>query len=348
MYVTRSSSTEREAKLDAVHEQLVAAVGALTTDVDWRRALEFAGRFTSRSFSNTMLIYVQHAAAFEARAVPDPVPTYVAGYRQWQSLGRQVRRGQHGYVILAPVTQRLVATNPETGPWRRLEPGERAAAGETQRSRLVGVRPATVFDVSQTDGDPLPEPPTPHLLVGQAPAGLWEGLARQVTDRGFAVRQVPDAVAIGGANGLTDYREHSVSVRADMDAAARVKTLAHELGHVLLHGPDNPDGVGHRGIAEVEAESVALMIGAAHGLDTSTYTVPYVTTWASSVEGKTPVDVVIETADRVRKAAVSILDRLDTVQVGNGEPPGLHAAPKQPQPEVATPDRVPARSGADL
>ncbi|WP_050758168.1 ArdC family protein [Xylanimonas cellulosilytica] len=146
MHVTHSSSTEREAKLDAVHDQLLDAVGALTTDADWRRALEFASRFTSRSFSNTMLIYVQHAAAYEAGTVPEPVPTYVAGYRQWQALGRQVRRGQHGYVIVAPVTQRLVATNPETGPWRRLESGERAAPGETQRSRLVGVRPATVFD----------------------------------------------------------------------------------------------------------------------------------------------------------------------------------------------------------
>ena len=116
----------------------------------------------------------------------------------------------------------------------------------------------------------------------------------------------------------------------------------------MLHGPDNPDAVHHRGIAEVEAESVALMVGAAHGLNTSNYTVPYVTTWASSVEGKTPVEVVIETADRVRKAAVSILDRLDTVQVGNGEPPGLRTAARDVRAVAGTPDHVPARSGADL
>ena len=58
----------------------------------------------------------------------------------------------------------------------------------------------------------------------------------------------------------------------DMDDAAQVKTLAHELGHVMLHGPDNADAAMHRGIAEVEAESVALMVGAAHGLDTDDYT----------------------------------------------------------------------------
>ena len=93
----------------------------------------------------------------------------------------------------------------------------------------------------------------------------------------------------------------------------------------------------HRGIAEVEAESVALMVGAAHGLATDDYTIPYVASWASSVPGKTPVDVVQSTAERVRGAAVTILDQLDTPQVGDGNPPGLDrgalAAGRRPAPE---------------
>src|SRR3546814_8115141 len=82
-----------------------------------------------------------------------------------------------------------------------------------------------------------------------------------------------------------------------MDDAARVKTLAHELGHVMLHSPDTHgatdgaaiDAVLHRVIAEVEAESVALMIGAAPGLDTTSYAVPYVSSWVSRVPGAAPV-----------------------------------------------------------
>ena len=61
--------------------------------------------------------------------------------------------------------------------------------------------------------------------------GLWEGLAAQIEAHGFTVKAVPAAAAIGGANGLTDYVAREVSVRMDMDDAARVKTLAHELGH---------------------------------------------------------------------------------------------------------------------
>ena len=68
---------------------------------------------------------------------------------------------------------------------------------------------------------------------------------------------------------------------------------------------------------------VELMLGAAHGLDTSAYTIPYVAAWATTVPGKTPVEVVQATAERVRTSALAILDGLDTTKVGNGDPPGL-------------------------
>lgn len=340
----RGDSSAREAKLDAVHQQLTQAVGDLVTGDDWKRALEFAAMFRSRSFNNTILIYVQHNDAYQEGRVPDPTPTYVAGFKQWLSLNRQVAKGQSGYAILAPVTARFATSTPESSrPWRRLGRGEKPQGGESVRSRLVGVRPAHVWDISQTAGDPIPEPPRPSLLRGQAPEGLWDGLADQIESHGFGLRLVSHATAIGGANGLTDYVTREVSVRMDMDDAAQVKTLAHELGHVLLHRPDNADAALHRGIAEVEAESVALMIGAAHGLDTTTYTVPYVSTWAHSVSGQSAVDVVQSTAERVRTAAVKILDSLDTRQAGDGDPPGLDRAMlARPQNPAAV--QAPARS----
>ena len=155
----------REAKLDELHEKLTGAVEALVSGDDWRQALAFAARFRSRSFNNTMLIWVQHEAAFEAGRVPEPFPTLVAGYRQWQSLGRQVMKGQAGYMIFAPVTGRFATATPsDAGSWRRLGPREKPKAGEVVRSRMVGARPAYVWDASQTDGEPLPVTPTPTLL----------------------------------------------------------------------------------------------------------------------------------------------------------------------------------------
>lgn len=188
---------------------------------------------------------------------------------------------------------------------------------------MVGVRPAYVWDASQTAGDPLPELPAPELLEGEAPKGLWAGLAKQIEVAGFVLGEAPDAASIHGANGVTNYTERTVFVRADMDEAARVKTLAHELGHVLMHDPENTDVRLHRGISEVEAESVALMIGAAHGMDTSSYTIPYVTSWAAQANGKEPAEIVKATGERVRATTLKVLDQLDTTQLGNGTPPGI-------------------------
>jgi len=163
-------------------------------------------------FNNTLLIWVQHAAAYAQGRVPDPHPTFVAGFKQWQALGRHVMKGQPGYQILAPVTARMASYQPDS--WRRLGRGEKPASGEVVRSRMVGVRPAYVWAQSQTNGKPLPETPMPKLLEGQAPPGLWDGLADLITAHGFELRLVSNAAAIGGANGLTDYLTHEVAVRA--------------------------------------------------------------------------------------------------------------------------------------
>lgn len=321
-------STDRNAKLEALHEKLTDAVESLVTGTDWRKAIEFNARFRARSFRNCTLIAVQHAEAHNLGLVPTRVPTYVAGFRQWQSQGRTVSKGQHGYQIFAPVTGRFASGTPsDPDTWRRLTRGERSQAGETVRTKMIGLRLAYVFDISQTEGDPIPTLPRPIEAEGAAPRGLWDGLVEQVQRRGFELRLVPDSTAIGGADGLTDYTSRQVSVRSDIDDLKRCLALCHELAHSMLHGSENPDAAAdaqqHRGIREVEAESVSLFVAAAHGVDTSTFTVPYISAWATKVPGRSPVEIVQATAERVRTAAVSILDDLDTTQVGNGDPPGL-------------------------
>ena len=326
---TQQSRTHMDQMLQELHERLTSAVDALTTGDDWRRALEFAAKFRARSFNNTLLIWAQHSAAYERGLVAEPVPTFVAGFRQWQALEHRVLKGQPGYMIMAPVTGRFAAATPDDAEsWRRLGRFERPRPGEVVRSRLVGVRPAYVWDLSQTSGPPIPIQPVPELLEGGAPAGLWDELARLVAEAGFALTPVANAAEIGGANGRTDFSQLSVAVRTDMDAAARVKTLSHELAHIRMHGP-NHDALSHRGVGEVEAESVALMVGAAHGMDTSIYTIPYVSSWAAAIGDKTATEIVQQTGERVRRTAAEILGRLATPQLGTGSPPALDQEPPQ-------------------
>lgn len=335
-----------EDRLAVVHERLAAAVSELTTGDDWLRAMAFAANFRSRSFSNSLLIWVQHAEAYASGAVSAPSPTFVAGYKQWLALGRQVEKGQSGYAILAPVTARF-ALPPGSDEWRRLDRGEKPLPGERVESKLIGTRRATVFDVSQTTGEPLPDRDQPVLLSGQAPAGLKFALEDRLRSAGFAVDYVA-AAELGGANGVTDFAQQRVAVRIDLSPAAEVKTLAHELGHALLHDPaarGDGDVRLHRGIGEVEAESFAAMIGAAHGLDTSAYTVPYVAGWASTVTDREPYDVVLATGGRVLAAAKAVLADLDTAQVTAGDPPGLdqvreQTAARRGRPRATTPRPV--------
>nr|WP_241489314.1 ArdC family protein [Leucobacter celer] len=318
------ASVARHAKLDEVREQLIEQVEKLVTGEDWKRALSFAAKFRSRSVNNSWLIFAQHQVAWEAGRVPDPMPTYVAGFRQWEQLDRRVEKGQKGYAILAPVIGKFASKTPANPmSWRRLAPREAPQPGEKVKSEMVGAKVAYVFDISQTTGPDVPLPPSPQLLAGEAPAGLREGLIRQVEEAGFTFMPVPHEGMIHGANGITKFDDRQVAVRTNMDDAAQVKTLVHELAHVKMHGPDQVEERQHRGIGEVEAESVALMVGAAHGMDTSAYTIPYVSGWAMAADGKNPIQIVQATAERVRKVALEILDQLDTVQISDGTPPGL-------------------------
>ncbi|NLC98242.1 MAG: ImmA/IrrE family metallo-endopeptidase [Actinomycetales bacterium] len=267
-----------------------------------------------------MLIWAQHQIAYEEGKVPEPIPTYVAGYKQWASLGRQVDKGQTGYMIFAPVTARMVE---EDGVRRRLERGESPPPHAKVTRSVVGVRPAYVFDVSQTSGKPIPPMPMPHLLQGQAPVGLREGIIEQISNAGFDTVMVPNAAAIQGANGCTNYATNTVSVRTDMDDAAQVKTLVHELAHVLCHDPVDPDTIGHRGRIEVEAESIALLVLEAHGMRTDSYSIPYVAQWANRELDVTPHEVVTSTAGKCVTTANKILAGLESHQGPDGDPPGI-------------------------
>jgi len=264
-------------RLETLHKELAAGVAALVTSDDWLAWLKVAAKFRRYSFNNQMLILLQC-----------PEATHVAGFRAWQEMGRQVRKGEKSLGIFAPSTRKV---RDET-------------TGEESR-RVVGYRVVSVFDVSQTDGDPLPEPVRPVLLDGEAPAGLWDALAALVTGDGYALERGD----CGQANGWTKADPPTVRVRDDVSDAQAAKTLAHELAHVRLHmAPDYNYGQ-HRGLAEVEAESVAYLVAAAHGLPTGGYSLPYVAGWGEDAA------VVTATASRVIATARAILAVTDAEAV---------------------------------
>jgi hypothetical protein len=279
-----------EDRLRAAHEQLTQAVEQLVSGEDWAQMLNVAARFHRYSLNNVLLIQLQM-----------PEATRVAGYRSWQTLGHQVRRGEHGLTILAPVLRRVQAEETSTLPPQPTPISE--GTERKPRQQLVGFKLTKVFDISQTDGPPLPDV-SPELLGGDAPAALYEGLAGEVTAAGFTLQRED----CSPANGRTDFGAKTVTVRPDCSEAQAAKTLAHELGHIQLH--DDPkylgfEGFACRGLAEVEAESVAYLVCSAAGLSTGEYSFPYVARWANG-----DVTLVHSAAERSLGAARAITSSL--------------------------------------
>ena len=263
--------TARADKLAEAHDLLVSAVESITTGDDWARMLEVASRFHRYSAGNVFLIALQRSDA-----------TRVAGYRAWQALGRQVRKGERGIRILAPCRYRYTTTHND--------------GTETIHQGIRGFTTATVFDVAQTDGEALPDV-RPALLGGEGVRGLWEALAAQVAAQGYSLERGD----CGGANGCTDHNARTVRVREDVSDAQATRTLAHELAHVLMH-PSTAAYFQCRGRCEVEAESVAFLVCQAAGLSTDGYSFPYVARWADGDAGK-----VRETAEAALGTARAIL-----------------------------------------
>ena len=275
-------NTGRSEAVERLHGQLQDSLQELISSEDWKRALAVAARFHDYSFANSRLIWAQSLARGFS-------PSRVAGYRAWQQLGRQVRRGEKGLQILAPIVRKV--------------PPEEAREEEREERRVVGYRIVHVFDLSQTDGEPLPEVRA-ELVEGSLPVH-WEQVTKLIADEGFSF-QVSDSDRLGDANGITDWTERDVIVRASLPGAQRFKTALHELAHVRLHEPNSYERPTCRGIIEVEAESVAFMVCAALGIGSASYSLPYVASWSGGDLTK-----VTATANRVIGCARTVIDQLE-------------------------------------
>ncbi len=274
-----------------LHAQLEESLWALVTSEDWLAALEVASKFHDYSFANAQLIAIEA----HRRGI---TPSRVAGYRKWQELDRQVRKGEKGIPILAPIIRKTPDLEPDHTP-----AATRADSKEESERRVVGFRVVHVFDISQTDGEPLPEV-RPQHAVGDLPQ-QWDTLAALIAAEGFTLDLVHPA-SLGTANGMTTWDSRQVAIRDDLSGAQRFKTAAHELAHIRLHDPDGGQRPECRGVIEVEAESVAYIVAAAAGIDTASYSLPYVATWSDG-----NANLIAQTAQRVLTCARGILPALE-------------------------------------
>ncbi|WP_320536144.1 ArdC-like ssDNA-binding domain-containing protein [Pseudarthrobacter sp. IC2-21] len=277
----RMTPEERIAALtNGLHTILEQAVESPS---HWQVLLDASATLWRYSGGNVALLMMQMAQ----RGTEEP--TLVAGYKEWERHGRTVLKGEHALWVIAPRTSRVQQVTLPDGTRQQVPLGEklpRGAVDDGKKTIIVGWRGQAVFDVSQTRGTPLLVPGTTDGPEADA-AELWRSLSEVASRHGFRV-DVTHA-QYGLTSGFTDFTQRRIQVGAWLDSEERSAVLAHELGHVLLHGPNDEVGrlygssADHRGLAEIEAESVAYTVLRAHGIDRGEQSALYLLGWADSV-----------------------------------------------------------------
>jgi len=249
-------------------EQLVTALKAGQSE-GLTSYLKAIGRFHRYSLHNVLLIALQK-----------PNASYIAGFRTWNQLGRCVKKGEKGILILAPMVRRNSEKEDEHD--------------ENHALHVMGFRAAYVFEVSQTDGRDLP-----HIGVVQGdPGNHGERLRNFASAQNILVEYSEKiAPARGTSNG------GRIMLLPGQSPAEEFSTLAHELAHELLHRGDRRSSTSRR-IRETEAEAAAFVVCNAIGLDTGSAACDYIQLWNEDAQALT------ESLAYIQKAASQMLAAL--------------------------------------
>ena len=308
-YGTAASRQESQDRKDAALARLATGISELTETAEWMEYLRVQARFRRYSFLNTMLIRLQCPGA--TRVMPFGNREGTTG---WKGLGRHVKgpdpvtgEKQRSIWIRKPTSRKVTTTDPKTG--------------EDTESRERWFVWVPVFDVSQTEGDPLPE--ICHALDGDDP-GKTDVLAGWVRSQGWTA-EFPRTIE-GGADGDCDHDRkrirvatHGLNADGELVAYSRANALAsltHEVAHMILH-PSTAQYVLHQGESELEAESVSFVVSEALGIDASGFSAGYVATWVHGDADKA-AETIKACGKRISDTARKILDIIDPQEAEEG------------------------------
>lgn len=280
--------------MDSIMQSLESGVEELFTSNRYQEFLKAMAKFHNYSFNNTMLIAMQR-----------PDATLVTSYKNWQSMGRQVMKGEKGITIIAPAPYKKMKEK------EVLDENQRPIMGTDGKPKTEQVevtvphfKAVTVFDIAQTSGEPI-QTLAPELLTA----------AVQDFDSFMQAIQKISPVPIrfdeidGNANGYYHNADKEIVIKKGLSESQTLKTAIHETAHAKLHDKEIMESLGvekDRLTKEVEAESVAYCVCSSFGLDTSDYSFPYIAGWSSSREMKE----MKASMDVIRKTAGEMIDQL--------------------------------------
>lgn len=261
--------------IEEITKELEQGVKGLFTSDSYKEYLDFMGKFHNYSVNNSILIFLQM-----------PEASLVAGYQAWQKkFKRQVKKGEKGIRILAPVPHKF--TKEYTN-----------GNGEKEEKEISWntFRPVSVFDISQTEGDEVPE--ICKDLTGSVKE--YDKLIGKLIE--FSPVKVEYEDIKSEAKGYFHQKENRIAIKIGMSEEQTVKTMLHEIAHSMLHGEDGEEKEADRRTKEVQAESVAYTVCRMLGLDTSEYSFGYIAGWSEGKEAKelsASMEVIRKTANKI-------------------------------------------------
>lgn len=280
--------------MDSIMQSLESGVEELFTSNRYQEFLKTMAKFHNYSFNNTMLIAMQR-----------PDATLVTSYKNWQSMGRQVMKGEKGITIIAPAPYKKMKEK------EVLDENQRPIMGTDGKPKTEKVevtvphfKAVTVFDIAQTSGEPI-QTLAPELLT----AGVQDFDSFMQAIQKISPVPIRFDEIDGNANGYYHNADKEIVIKKGLSESQTLKTTIHETAHAKLHDKEIMESLGvekDRLTKEVEAESVAYCVCSSFGLDTSDYSFPYIAGWSSSREMKE----MKASMDVIRKTAGEMIDQL--------------------------------------
>ena len=335
--------TNRE-RLQEITAGIEQGIKELFESEKYMRYLSVMSRFHRYSVNNTMLIYMQK-----------PDATLVAGYNKWKNqFERHVKKGEHGITIIAPTPFKKKIEEQKLDPDTKapILDAEGKAVMEEREVEIPMFRPVKVFDVSQTDGKPLPELASSLSGNVQNYEAFMEALRRSAP--------VPLSVEPMAANmdGYFSPDQQRIAIRAGMSEVQTVSAAVHEIAHSKLHnyakaqeeaaraGDKEPPKKKDRNTEEVEAESISYAVCQYYGIQTGENSFGYIANWSQGKE----LPELRASLETINKAAGELIADIDRHYKVICKERGIDLAAQSeqtvPQQEAASEAEVPMQAPA--
>lgn len=289
----KKAAEQRKAELKDITEKLEKGVQDVYSSEQYQDLLNTMAKFPHYSVNNNILIMMQK-----------PDATLVQSYTGWKKMGRFVKKGEKGIRILAPAPFKLEKEQDkvdESGKVVLDKDGE--AVKEKIEINMTAFKPVSTFDVSQTEGEPLPQIGVDELTGNiEGYQTLFEAI-KSASPVPIAFEDIKS-----GAKGYFHVEENRIALNNGMSEIQNVKTAIHEMAHAKLHNSEaQKNNKQSKNSKEVEAESVAYTVCQHYGIDTSDYSFAYVATWSQGKE----LSELKESLNIIRNAASELITKID-------------------------------------